>query len=115
MAKIQKKDREKKIYEYHAEMCQVLSHPTRLEIINTLRETEINVTELSTRIGIDMGNLSQHLGMMRDRRILVTRKEGNVVYYRLANPKMLNAFDILREILVEQIKRDGNLIDAREG
>jgi len=61
-----------------------------------------------------MGNLSQHLGMMRDRRILVTRKKGNVVYYRLANPKMLNAFDILKEILIEQIKRDGNLIDALE-
>ncbi|MEK6636266.1 MAG: metalloregulator ArsR/SmtB family transcription factor [Planctomycetota bacterium] len=114
MPKVQKKDIEKKIYEYHAEMCKVFSHPTRLEIINTLRENEMNVTELSTKIGIDMGNLSQHLGMMRDRRILVTRKKGNVVYYRLANPKMLNAFDILKEILIDQIKRDGNLIDALE-
>lgn len=70
MAKIQKNDREKKIYEYHAEMCKVFSHPTRLEIINTLRDSEVNVTDLSTKIGIDMGNLSQHLGMMRDRRIL---------------------------------------------
>lgn len=114
MAKIQKKATEKKIYEYHAEMCKVFSHPTRLEIINTLRESEMNVTELSGRLGVDMGNLSQHLGMMRDRRILTTRKEGNVVYYQLANPKMLNAFDILREILIEQIKKDGTLVDALE-
>ncbi|HHT9116277.1 MAG: winged helix-turn-helix transcriptional regulator [Planctomycetes bacterium] len=114
MAKIQKKATEKKIYEYHAEMCKVFSHPTRLEIINTLREKEMNVTELSGKIGIDMGNLSQHLGMMRDRRILTPRKEGNVVYYQLTNPKMLNAFDILREILIEQIKRDGTLVDALE-
>ncbi len=114
MPKMQKNDIEKKIYEYHAEMCKVFSHPTRLEIINTLREGEMNVTDISTRIGIDMGNLSQHLGMMRDRRILVTRKGGNVVYYRLANPKMLNAFDILREILIEQIKKDGNMVDALE-
>ena len=114
MAKIQKKDIEKKIYEYHAEMCKVFSHPTRLEIINTLRENEMNVTELSGRLGVDMGNLSQHLGMMRDSRILTPRKEGNVVYYRLTNPKMLNAFDILREILIEQIKNDGILVDALE-
>ena len=114
MAKIQKKDTEKKIYEYHAEMCKVFSHPTRLEIITILRESEMNVTELSGRLGVDMGNLSQHLGMMRDRRILTTRKEGNVVYYRLVNPKMLNAFDILREILIEQIKKDGRLVDALE-
>ena len=114
MPKIQKKEIQKKIYEYHAEMCKVFSHPTRLEIINTLRDGEMNVTELSGRIGVDMGNLSQHLGMMRDRRILSTRKEGNIVYYRLTNPKMLNAFDILREILIEQIKRDGNLVDSLE-
>jgi len=44
MPKVQKKDIEKKIYEYHAEMCKVFSHPTRLEIINTLRENEMNVT-----------------------------------------------------------------------
>ncbi len=114
MAKIPKKDIEKKIYEYHAEMCKVFSHPTRLEIIDTLRESEMNVTEISARIGIGMGNLSQHLGMMRDRRILSTRKEGNVVFYRLTNPKMLKCFDILREILIEQIKKNGNLVDALE-
>jgi len=51
---------------------------------------------------------------MRDRRILTPRKEGNVVYYRLTNPKMLNAFDILREILIEQIKKDGTLADSLE-
>jgi len=101
---------EKRIYELHASMCKVFSNPKRLGIINILREGEMNVGELSKRLDIPIGNLSQHLNMMKDRGILNSRKEGNVVYYRLANPKMLKAFDILREILFERISREESLI-----
>jgi ArsR family transcriptional regulator len=104
---------EEQIYSYHAEMCKVLSHPKRLELINTLREGEMSVGELCHRLGLASANLSQHLAMMKERRILVSRKEGNVVYYRIANPRLLEAFDLLREILFEQIRRDAALIEAR--
>lgn len=78
---------DEKIYVYHAEMCQVFSHPKRLEAINVLRDGEMTVTELSQKLGLSLGNLSQHLSMMKERRILISRKEGNMVYYRIANPK----------------------------
>ncbi|MBI2485915.1 MAG: winged helix-turn-helix transcriptional regulator [Deltaproteobacteria bacterium] len=91
-------------------MCKVFSNPKRLEIINTLREGEMSVSQISKRLGIPMGNLSQHLNMMKERGILNSRKEGNVVYYKLANPKMLKAFDILREILFERISQERVLI-----
>ncbi len=101
---------EDQIYIYHAEMCKVFSHPKRLELINILRNEEISVSELSQRLGITIGNLSQHLIMMRQRHILTSRKEGNVIYYRIANPRLLEAFDLLREILFEQIRGDAALI-----
>ncbi len=101
------------VYYYHAEMCKVLSHPKRLELINLLRDGEMNVTDLSRGLGLSSGNLSQHLAMMRERRILVARKEGNMVYYRIANPRLLEAFDLLRSILFEQIQRDAALIQGR--
>lgn len=101
---------EDRIYHYHAEMCKVFSHPKRLELINTLRDGEMSVGELSEKLKIAPANLSQHLAMMRERRILVTRKEGNMVYYRIANPRLLLAFDTLREMLFEQIRQDAALI-----
>lgn len=104
---------EDQIYIYHAEMCKVLSHPKRLEAINTLRDKEMSVGELGERLGLAPANLSQHLAMMRERHILVSRKEGNVVYYRIANPRILEAFDLLREILFEQIRQDAALIHGR--
>ncbi|MBI4331529.1 MAG: helix-turn-helix transcriptional regulator [Chloroflexi bacterium] len=91
-------------------MCKVFSHPKRLELISLLREKEMSVNELSEKLGLTQANLSQHLAMMRERRILVSRKEGSAVYYRIANPRLFQAFDLLREILFEQIRHDAALI-----
>ena len=103
------------IYTYHAEMCKVFSHPKRLELIDVLRDREMTVNELAERLGLAPANLSQHLAMMRERHILVARKEGNLVYYRIANPKLLQACDMLREMLFEQIRQDAALIHVKSG
>jgi ArsR family transcriptional regulator len=101
---------EEQLYAYHAEMCKVFSHPKRLEVINLLRDGELSVTDLSLKLGLTVGNLSQHLNMMKDRRILVSTKRGNMVYYRIVNPKLLECFDMMREMLFEQIRKDATLI-----
>ncbi len=104
---------EDQIYVYHAEMCKVFSHAKRLELINILRDKEMSAGELGERLGLAPANLSQHLTMMRERHILVSRKEGNVVYYRIASPRLLEAFDLLWEILFEQIRQDASLIQGQ--
>ncbi len=104
---------EEQIYAYHAEMCKVFSHAKRLELINSLRDKEMSAGELGERLGLSPANLSQHLTMMKERHILVSRKEGNVVYYRIANPRLIEACDLLREILFEQIRQDAALIQGR--
>lgn len=103
---------EQRVYQHHAQMCQVFSHPKRLHIINALREEELSVTELSRRTGTAMPNLSQHLKMMRERGFLSSRKERNTVYYRVADPKLMQAFDLLREILFRQMAREGALVSG---
>ena len=103
---------EDQIYAYHAEMCQVFSHPKRLEVINVLRDGEMTVTELAQKLELAVGNLSQHLTMMKERHILLSRKVGNRVYYRIANQKLIRCFDMMREMLFEQIRQDAALLDA---
>ena len=92
----------------------MFSHPIRLQILNTLRDREMSVSDLVGRLGVTLGNMSQHLNMMKQRWVLVSRKEGNMVFYRLANPKMLKAFDLIRESLSEQIERESLLIQHLE-
>ena len=108
-------DRDRRLFQRHAEMCKVFSHAARLEILNALRDGELSVGELADRTGLRMSNVSQHLAMMRDRGVLASRREGAVIHYRVMNPRMLDAFDILREVLFEQIEAEGSLLpDSRE-
>lgn len=106
---------EGQIYTYHAEMCKVFSHPKRLELIDILRNQEMSAGELGEKLGLTPANLSQHLAMMRERRLLVSRRDGNAVYYRISNPRLLQAFDLLQEILFEQIRQDAALIQDKTG
>lgn len=103
---------EDRLYGYHADMCKVFSHPKRLELIDMLRNQEMNVTDLSLRLDITPTNLSQHLAMMKERRILASRKEGNVVYYRIVSPRLLTIFDMMRQMLFEQIESDAELVHS---
>ncbi len=91
----------KEIYEIHASICQCLANPKRLEIINTLRDKEMAATELAKKIGISNANMSQHLAIMRGKGILKSRRAGVSIHYSLANPKVILACDIMREVLFE--------------
>jgi ArsR family transcriptional regulator len=94
---------DKRVYELHAEVCKTMSNPKRLEIINILRNGEKSVDELAKEIEIRMANLSQHLAVMRAKRIVQTRRDGLKIYYKIANPKVVKACDIMREVLMEQL------------
>ncbi|TAM84704.1 MAG: ArsR family transcriptional regulator [Acidobacteria bacterium] len=101
---------EKDLYRRHADFCKVIAHPTRLQIIDILQNGELAVTDLATKLQVAVGNLSQHLNLMKQRRVLESRKAGNSVIYRLANPKMIKACCLIREILFEQMERDTALL-----
>lgn len=101
---------EKDLYRRHADFCKVIAHPTRLQIIDILHDGEMAVNELAAKVQVAVGNLSQHLNLMKQRRVLESRKEGNSVLYRLANPKMIKACCLIREILFEQMERDTALL-----
>ncbi|PIW66538.1 MAG: transcriptional regulator [Candidatus Omnitrophica bacterium CG12_big_fil_rev_8_21_14_0_65_43_15] len=94
---------EEKMYEMHAEVCKSMANPTRLRIMNLLREGEKSVEELREKLKLPKANLSQHLSILRQRRIVSTRRAGLNIYYKVANPKMIKACDILREVLLEQL------------
>ena len=100
----------KEFYRIHAEMCKVFSTPTRLEILHLLRYDELSVTELIDKSKLSQANISQHLAIMKARGIVVSRRDGKNIYYRLANPKIVRAFDIIRDALVEKMKKDSKAV-----
>ena len=105
------KQKEKKIYELHAEICKTLANPKRLQILNLLRHKELSVNELASLMEIREANVSQHLSVMRQKGILVSRRERVNIYYRIANPKVIKACDIMREVLLEYLEEGAQLVE----
>ena len=93
------------IYALQAEISKTLSHPLRIAIIHSLRDTEKTVNQLTIELGASQSNVSQHLAIMRQRQIVQTRKEGSSVFYSVTNPKISQACDMVREVLYEQLNQ----------
>ena len=101
---------EEKIIQLHAEICKCLASPVRLKVLNALRKGEKSVDVLAEILGVKKANLSQHLGILRQQKIVATRKAGLNIFYSISNPKMLKACDILREVLFEQLQESEKLV-----
>ena len=100
---------DKKIFEMHAEICKVFTNPKRLEIISFLRDGEKTVNELTELAGVPQANVSQHLTVLRQNDVVTTRRNGANIYYKIANPKILQAFDLMREVLLEKLSENEKL------
>ena len=81
-----------------------MAHPIRLQIIEQLREKEMNVTELIKATKVKQANLSQHLSQLRGKEIVKTRKEGNIVFYSLKKMEVIKIMDIMKNYVCNKSK-----------
>ena len=80
-----------------AETLRVVSHPARLRIVEILVDGERSVTAIQESLGITQSQTSQHLSNMRVRGVLKCRKDGNMVYYSIANPDVVKVIHCIRQ------------------
>ncbi|MCL5062351.1 MAG: metalloregulator ArsR/SmtB family transcription factor [Nitrospirae bacterium] len=108
--------RERSIYELQAEVCKILSSPKRIEIISALKDGEKTVTELVEILGTPKANVSQHLAVMRLKGILQSRRDGVNIYYSIANPKVIEACNLMKEVLNELLMERSRMAElVRKG
>ncbi len=84
-----------------ADALKAMGHPLRWRILCALEDQEITVGELAKQIGTTQSNMSQHLDQLRSKRILVSRKEANRMYYRVRNEALLELIGSMRSVLCE--------------
>jgi DNA-binding transcriptional ArsR family regulator len=87
----------------HAELCKVLTDPKRLRLIDVLRHDERSVGELATLLGTALPNVSQHLSVLRHQGLVSVRREGTTLYYRLSEPRIADACDIVHAIIADRL------------
>jgi DNA-binding transcriptional ArsR family regulator len=81
-----------------AVVARALSDPKRLCVLETLATGERSVSELSRDVGCQVPNMSQHLGVLRSAGLVAARREGTTIYYRLANPRVIDAYRLIQNI-----------------
>jgi len=99
------------IYELQADVCKIFSNAKRMEIISMLKDREMSAGELLEKIVLSKANLSQHMAVLKAKGVILTRKEGVNIYYRIANPKIIQACNLMREVLMEQIQEKGRIVN----
>ncbi|NPV00336.1 MAG: winged helix-turn-helix transcriptional regulator [Brevinematales bacterium] len=95
----------KKIYGMHADFCKFMGNPKRIEILFLLGEGEKCVEELASLMDIRLPNVSQHLAIMKNKGIVESNRAGTKIFYRLSNPKVLEACLIMRDLMIEQLNK----------
>ena len=93
------------IYRLYAEFCKTLSDANRLLIIGELSKGETSVNELVARLDLRQSNVSKHLAMMRERGLVITRREGATIYYSLSDKRISDAIYLLMEVQRGLIKK----------
>jgi ArsR family transcriptional regulator, virulence genes transcriptional regulator len=81
-----------------ANVARALSDPKRLCVLETLAMGERSVGELSRDVGCQVPNMSQHLAVLRSAGLVAARREGQTVFYRLADPRVLDAYRLMQSL-----------------
>ncbi|HEU4947851.1 MAG TPA: metalloregulator ArsR/SmtB family transcription factor [Kribbella sp.] len=100
------------LQELHARVCKAIADPKRLLIINELRDRELSVGDLCDALGFSQSNASQHLAVLRERGVVSARRVGTNVFYSMRSQKVVQAVDLLREFLAEDLADRGALRGA---
>ena len=102
------------LFKLQAEICKTLADPTRLMILHELKRGEMSVRQLTANLGLPQSNVSRHLAVLRERAVVETRRDGTTIYYRLADPKIAEACNLVREVLEGHLTRNQKLATSLE-
>jgi DNA-binding transcriptional ArsR family regulator len=93
-----------------AELFRALAHPVRVRALELLVQEERSVGELATALDVDLSHLSQQLAVLRRADVVVTRRDGNTIYYSVQNPAVQALLKTAREMVVASLQNSSSLL-----
>lgn len=97
----------------HAQVCSGLADTNRILILYTLNENSLNVSELSETLGLPQPTTSRHLKILRERGMVVSERDAQSVYYTLSDARIIQALDLLRDVLSDKLEAQAQLVHSR--
>lgn len=103
---------ESEITQLHAEICAGLADPNRIMLLYSLAQSARNVTELCNELEMPQPLISRHLKVLRERGMVTTERRGTVIVYSLADKRLIEALDLLRAVMHDNIAKRAELVQA---
>ncbi len=97
-----------KLVEFKAEFFKALANPIRIKILDELRSEELTVSEIRDRLSVELPNISQQLAVLKGKKLVVARKQGNNIYYSCIDPTVFKLLDVAKQIF------NNHLVDVQE-
>ncbi|MBS1955428.1 MAG: winged helix-turn-helix transcriptional regulator [Cyanobacteria bacterium SZAS-4] len=92
-----------KLVHFKAEFFKALANPLRIKILDELRDKELTVSEIRDRLDVEMPNVSQQLAILKNKQLVVARKQGNNTYYSCVDPAIFELLDVAKEVFNNQL------------
>jgi len=102
----------KEITQLHANICSGLADSRRILILYAIHSAPRNVSDLAQDIGISQPAASRHLNILRERGMVTAQREGQSVIYTLTDSRIIQALDLLRAVLADNLKSQAALADT---
>ena len=100
--------------QFKSNIFQALAHPTRIAIIELLREGELPVAVIVERLGVEPANASQHFAVLRAKNIVVSRKEKNQVFYSVRDPLLIEVLDVMRRYFQAHMEEAVSMLEKMD-
>lgn len=94
----------------HANICQALGDPKRIQILYALHGEPRYVSALADDLGMPQPTVSRHLQVLRQRSLVVTARDGQTVVYSLSDPRIIEVLDVMRQIMRDALERQANVL-----
>jgi ArsR family transcriptional regulator len=97
-----------KLVNFKAEFFKALANPIRIKILDELRTEELTVSEIRDRLEVELPNVSQQLAVLKGKKLVIARKQGNNIYYSCVDPTVFKLLDVAKKIF------NNHLVDVQE-
>src|SRR5579862_9879727 len=97
--------------QFKSEIFQGLANPTRIAIVELLKQGELSAGALIERLGVEQANASQHLTVLRAKHIVVNRKVGNQVFYSVRDRLILEVLDVMKRYFYAHLAESQAILD----
>jgi DNA-binding transcriptional ArsR family regulator len=99
---------------FKADIFQALAHPTRIAILELLRDGELSAGALIEKLALEQANVSQHLAVLRAKQLVSTRKSANQVFYSVRDPIIIQVLNLMRTYFHAHLKEALGMLDEME-